>query len=66
MAREYESRLPVAFRFLRRGLGTRETCSGGTLSLVMFRTDYLRRLFDLGEADAAVCASDLAALVRAA
>jgi NTE family protein len=53
LANEYEPELPRAFRFLTRGLGTRETRSNDMLSLVMFQSDYVRRLIDLGEADAA-------------
>jgi NTE family protein len=53
LANEYEPELPHAFRFLTRGLGTRETRSNDMLSLVMFQGDYVRRLIALGEADAA-------------
>lgn len=53
LANEYEPELPRAFRFLTRGLGTRETRSNDMLSLVMFQSDYVRRLIELGEADAA-------------
>ena len=52
LANEYEPDLPRGFRFLTRGLGTRETRSNDMLSLVMFQGDYLRRLMELGEADA--------------
>ena len=52
LARDYESQLPRGFRFLTRGLGTRETSSPDALSLVLFQPDYLRRLIDQGEADA--------------
>jgi NTE family protein len=52
LANEYEPDLPRAFRFLTRGMGTRETRSNDMLSLVMFQSDYIRRLIDLGEADA--------------
>ena len=52
LAREYEPQLPSAFRFMSRGLGTRDTRSADLLSMVMFQPDYLRRLIDLGEADA--------------
>lgn len=52
LANIYEPELPRAFRFLTRGLGTRETRSNDMLSLVMFQTDYVRRLIELGEADA--------------
>lgn len=52
LANEYEPELPRAFRFLTRGLGTRETRSNDLLSLVMFQADYLAHLIRLGEADA--------------
>jgi NTE family protein len=52
LANEYEAELPRAFRFMTRGLGTRETRSNDLLSLVMFQPDYLARLIALGEADA--------------
>lgn len=51
LANEYEARLPSTFRFLTRGLGTRQTRSNDMLSLVMFQPDYLKRLIELGEAD---------------
>ena len=35
-----------------RGLGTRETRSNDMLSLIMFQSDYLNDLLELGEADA--------------
>jgi NTE family protein len=52
LANAYEVDLPKGFRFLTRGLGTRETRSNDMLSLVMFQPDYVRRLMELGEADA--------------
>jgi NTE family protein len=52
LANDYEPELPPAFRFLTRGLGTRETRSNDMLSLVMFQNDYVRRLIALGEEDA--------------
>ncbi|MGB5880557.1 MAG: patatin, partial [Thermoanaerobaculia bacterium] len=52
LAADYESKLPRAFRFLTRGLGTRETSSPDFLSLLMFQPDYLRQLIEIGEADA--------------
>ena len=52
LAGEYEAKLPGAFRFLTRGLGTRETKSPDFLSLLMFQPDYLRRLIEIGEQDA--------------
>ncbi len=52
LAGEYEPRLPRGFRFLTRGLGTKETSSPDFLSLLMFQPDYLRRLIEIGEEDA--------------
>jgi NTE family protein len=52
IANDHEAELPRAFRFLTRGLGTRETRSNDMLSLVMFQPDYVRRLLEMGEADA--------------
>jgi NTE family protein len=59
LANEYEPDLPRPFRFLVRGLGTRETRSNDMLSLVMFQGDYVRRLIELGEADAAARIADI-------
>jgi NTE family protein len=53
LANEYEPELPRPVRFLARGLGTRETRSNDMLSLVMFQGNYVRRLLEIGEADAA-------------
>ena len=52
LANEYEPRLPSAFRFMTRGLGTKQTRSNDLLSLLMFQPDYLARLVELGEKDA--------------
>ena len=52
LANDYEAELPKVFRFLTRGLGTRETRSNDMLSLVMFQPDYVKRLLELGESDA--------------
>jgi NTE family protein len=52
LANDYEPRLPRGFRFLTRGLGTQRTRSNDFLSLVMFQTDYLKELIELGRADA--------------
>jgi NTE family protein len=64
LANEYEPELPRAFRFLTRGLGTRETRSNDMLSLVMFQSDYVRRLIDLGEADAAARLPEIRQFLR--
>jgi NTE family protein len=51
LAAEFEPRLPTAFRWATRGLGTRDTESPDALSLIMFQPDYTRRLMELGETD---------------
>lgn len=60
LARGYEPRLPATFRFLTRGLGTRESRTADLLSMIMFQGDYIRRLMELGEADAAARADEIA------
>jgi NTE family protein len=52
LAAEFEPRLPWAFRWATRGLGTRQTESPDALSTVLFQSDYTRRLIELGETDA--------------
>ena len=52
LASEYEPELPRTFRFLTRGLGTKETSESDFLSLFMFVPEYLQRLIEIGEADA--------------
>lgn len=51
LASDFEPRLPRAFRYMTRGLGTRRTASPDILSLLMFQHDYLTRLVELGEGD---------------
>ena len=64
LANEYEADLPKAFRFLTRGLGTRETRSNDMLSLVMFQSDYVQRLIDMGENDARARLPELKAFLE--
>jgi NTE family protein len=59
IANDYEARLPRTFRFLTRGLGTQQTRSNDLISLVMFQSDYLQRLLELGEEDAAARAREI-------
>jgi len=54
LASEFEPRLPGLFRYLTRGLGTRRTASPDFISLILFQKDYLKRLIDIGEEDAAM------------
>lgn len=63
LAAEFEIRLPRGFRFLTRGLGTREAKTPDFLSLLLFQPDYLRALIDIGEADAEQRMSEIEALV---
>jgi len=63
LARAYEDRLPKAFRFMTRGLGTRETASPDFLSMVLFEPAYLQKLIELGEADAVARSDELAAFL---
>ena len=52
LANRYEPQLPTAFRFLLRGLGTKESSRNDFLSLLMFQSDYLQHLCEIGAADA--------------
>jgi NTE family protein len=63
MATKFEPRLPQPFRFLTRGLGTRETRSPDSLSMIMFEPDYVNRLMDLGEEDAAAHSAEISAFL---
>ena len=59
LSAEYEPRLPPAFKFMTRGLGTKETKSPDILSMLMFQKDYLTRLIEIGEADAEARADEI-------
>ncbi len=59
----YEPRLPRAFRYLTRSLGTRETTSPDFLSYLMFQPDYLERLLEIGEKDCEARLPEILALV---
>ena len=59
IASSYEPCLPAGFRYLTRSLGTQETDSSDLLSFLMFQPDYLRRLLEMGEADAEEQLDDL-------
>ena len=61
LASAYELELPSTFRFMTRGLGTQETRSNDILSVLMFQPDYLRRLLELGYADAGARREEIAA-----
>ena len=66
LANECEADLPRSFRFLVRGLGSRETRSNDMLSLLMFQQDYIARLIELGENDARARADEIDAFLETA
>ena len=65
LANEFEPDLPKTFRFLTRGLGTRQTTSSDLLSLVLFQPDYVARLIELGEADARARTEEIVKFISA-
>ncbi len=66
IAAAYERRLPRAFRFVTRGLGTKETSTPNLLSFLMFQPDYVRALMQIGAADVAARRGEIAALLGSA
>jgi NTE family protein len=52
------------FRHLLRSAGARETTNSDLLSLLMFDPEYVKRLMEIGEADADARASDIEALLE--
>ena len=63
IARDYEARLPRVFRFVTRGLGTRDTRSLDLLSMLMFEPEFLNAITNLGERDAEAKADEVAAFI---
>ncbi len=63
LSAQYEPALPRTFRYLLRGMGSREVSSPDLLSLLAFHPEYLEQLLDLGERDAAAHADALRALL---
>jgi NTE family protein len=63
IANEFESNLPKPFRFVIRGLGTRETRRADMLATLMFQPDYIRRMMAIGEADADQRRDEIAAFL---
>ena len=64
LANKYEPQLPKAFRFLTRGLGTRQIEAPDFLSMIMFQSDYLAELIRVGEEDAEAREPELADLLE--
>jgi NTE family protein len=52
MAAKYESHMPASLRYLIRGLGTRRISSSDLVSYLLFESEYLTHLIELGERDA--------------
>jgi NTE family protein len=65
LASDYEAALPSTFRFLVRGLGSRETRSNDMLSFLLFHPAYLAHAIELGESDARARASEIDAFLTA-
>jgi NTE family protein len=65
LAAEYEPQLPRTFRFLTRSLGTKETANADFLSLLMFIPEYVKKLIEIGEADAEARAPHLSRVLLA-
>ena len=65
LSSQFEAQLPRSFRFLTRGLGTRETESPDVLSLILFQPDYLQALMEIGEADANARSDEIAEFLEA-
>ena len=65
LAYRYEAQLPRAFRFLTRGLGTRDTQSSDLLSFILFQPNFLRALMELGDRDATARADEIEAFIEA-
>lgn len=51
IANDFESELPPTFRFVTRGLGTRETRRADMLATLMFQPGYIREMIAIGEKD---------------
>jgi NTE family protein len=64
IAARFEPQLPRAFRFMTRGLGTREQARPDVLSMLMFQPDYLAGLIRLGYEDAEQMGAELAAFLE--
>jgi NTE family protein len=52
LAAEYEHRLPLSLKLFTRAMGTHQTEVPDVLSMLMFEPAYIRRLIEIGEADA--------------
>jgi NTE family protein len=64
LAADYEHTLPRAFRYMVRGLGTRDTPRTGLLATILFAPEYVRRVMEVGEQDAARRAGELSKFLK--
>lgn len=64
IAKDYEPELPKLFRFLTRRLGTQKERGRDVLSMMMFQGNFLSRIIELGETDAAARSDEIAAFVE--
>lgn len=64
LADRHEPQLPRMFRFMTRGLGTKQIEAPDFLSLIMFQPDYLTELIAVGEADADARMNEIASLLE--
>ncbi len=51
LANQFERELPPVFRFVTRGLGTRESRRADLLATVLFQPRYIARMIEIGEQD---------------
>jgi NTE family protein len=64
LAADYEFQLPGAFKYLTRGWGTRQTPAPDSLAMLLFESGYTTRLLEIGEADAAANAEEIASFLE--
>ena len=63
IANEFESELPLPFRFATRGLGTRETRRADLLATLLFQPGYVNRMIEIGERDGEARRDQIAAFL---
>jgi NTE family protein len=63
IANEFEAELPKTFRFVTRGLGTREARRADMLATLMFQPGYIRRMIAIGEEDGEKRRAEVAAFL---
>ncbi|HEY2951572.1 MAG TPA: patatin-like phospholipase family protein, partial [Verrucomicrobiae bacterium] len=63
LAADYEATLPLFFRHMVRGLGTRETRRPDLLATILFAPEYVRHVMQIGEQDAEREAKELVAFL---